>query len=357
MDSDFIFPSIILKYYCFLHAGLTWNKEAVSDMLRFKDSEPNQEYEIPIDLSILKEVVTLSLLSERLPPHQIGMYEAMLRVLVGEVFFTQLDLTPKLMNTSTSIIYRNGTDKGQVMNYSPDDKVQTQCSLARTERHLWSLLMSPDNVQDSLCPSKGDAASLLRHYRRLLSNSKWKATPMNKGGILMAFAFGSKKEEIETSFGIELDGFFSTIQILSVFCKAIVLARNAYERIIRSSDNVWISFGFLMNCLTPGIKSDIANSLLAALELTSILSKKRFKMVNTCKSISNSQFLSPNASTKEMSLQNGEVHGPLDPVPAARSRYLRQSGPALPALAVLNTISDLLPIPKSIEETLLSIFS
>ena len=59
MDSDFIFPPIILKYYCFLHAGLVWNRDAVGDMLRFADPEPILKSDIPTDLSILKEVVTL----------------------------------------------------------------------------------------------------------------------------------------------------------------------------------------------------------------------------------------------------------------------------------------------------------
>ena len=370
MDADFIFPPIILKYYCFLHAGLVWNRNAVGDMLRFADPVPTQQSEIPIDLSILKEVVTLLLLSNRLPEHQIGIYGAILNIFIGEIFFNQLDFSPKPIFDSNPNTPRGiGLNGGQIGNLNNDDNKSNLGNLVNTEKHLWALLISRNSLEDSLCPSRGDAIHLLRHYRRLLTNSKWKATPTVKGGILMAFAFGSKKEQDEeTPFGIELDTFFSTIQILSVLCKAIILARNSIEKIMKNYDHVEISFGCLMNSLTPGIKSDIANSLLAALEHTSMLAKKRFQMVQLCNSSpSFHKLISANTSCKEqyektmidtkISIENGTVNIPNDPIATARFGYLRQNGPVLPVLAVMRTISDLLPIPKSLEETLLSIFS
>lgn len=369
MDSDFIFPPIILKYYCFLHAGLVWNRDAVGDMLRFADPEPILKSDIPTDLSILKEVVTLLLMSDRIPKHQIGIYGAILNVFIGEVFFNQLDFSPKPIIDSNPNTPRGlGPNGGQIENLNIDDNKPNSGNLVNTEKHLWALLISPNSVQDSICPSRSDAIYLLRHYRRILNNSKWKATPTVQGGILMAFAFGSKKEEDETPFGIELDTFFSTIQILSVLCKAIILARNSTEKMMKNGDHDQISFGCLMNSLTPGIKSDIANSLLAALEHTSMLSKKRFQVVQLCNSLPPfHQLISANTSCKDQyektviytkeSSDNGTVNIPNDPMPTARSGYLRQIGPVLPALAVMKTISDLLPIPKSLEETLLSIFS
>ena len=52
-------------------------------MLRFADPEPILKSDIPTDLSILKEVVTLLLMSDRIPKHQIGIYGAILNVFIG----------------------------------------------------------------------------------------------------------------------------------------------------------------------------------------------------------------------------------------------------------------------------------
>ena len=361
MDSDFMFPSIILKYYCFLHAGFAWNRDAVSDMLQLSDPEIYLEDEKPIDVTILKEVVSLVLLSEGiLPNNYIDMSQTILNTFAGEIYFPQI---AESNNISVKGSFQSNNSSDNLPHF--DGLSPSPYSLARTEVHLLSLLHSSNSVHDALCPSKSDAAHLLRHYRKLLTTSKWKSTPTKKVGLLSAFAFGSKKNDEDSPFGVELDSFFSTIQILCVLCKAIVLARNAEGRISKNGHSGVKSFGVLMGGLSPGIKSDVANGLLAALEHTSALSKKRFKKIvvssvtlpHTPLTSNNSQKEKYNEGRLMPISQNGEIHDIFDPIHSARIRYLRQIEPTLPGLAVLKTISDLLPIPQTIEETLMRIFS
>jgi hypothetical protein len=368
LDSDFMTPSLSLKYYCFLYAGFAWNKEALGDMVLLPPNGVN----VP-DASILKEVVGLLLFSKGLSNSNDAHTEwnnAVINTFAGEVLFSHADGRVR----GSSVTSQKG-ERSPSGNFT-EDALPSPSALVSAEKHLWVLLNSPVSVFDNPCPSKGEASHLLKQYRRFLADSKWRVAPAKKEGLLSAFAFGSRKPTDETPFEQELDAFFSTIQVLCVFCRAVVLAHNAHDK-LKSVAHSEATLGRLMQGLPLGIKSDIANALLAALGHCAVSAKKRFKDLqvdipfglNDMSAGSDDRDRSSSTSTPLIPLlpvpsvhvsREGSranlTHGP-HPTQAARARYLRQSGPALPALAILKTISDQLPIPQSIEETLFTIFS
>jgi hypothetical protein len=369
LDSDFMTPILSLKYYCFLYAGFAWNREALGDMVLL----PPNGINIP-DASILKEVVGLLLFSKGMSNSNETHMEwtnVVMSTFAGELPFSHADGRAR----GSSVTSQRG--ERSLSGSFTEDALPTASALVNAEKHLWVLLNSPVSVVESPCPSKGEASHLLKQYRRFLTDSKWRVTPAKSEGLLSAFAFGSRKPTDETPFEQELDAFFSTIQVLCVFCRAVVLAHNAHDKlksVVRSD----VTLGRLMHGLPLGIKSDIANALLAALGHCAVSAKRRFKNLqvdipfglNDLSAGSSDRDRDSNSVTSLFPLlpvpsipvsregsRGNLTHGPIHPTHAARVRYLRQTGPALPALAVLKTISDQLPIPQSIEETLFTIFS
>lgn len=372
LDSDFMTPSLSLKYYCFLYAGFAWNREALGDMVLLPPNGVN----VP-DASILKEVVGLLLFSKGLSNSSevhTDRNNAVMNSFAGEVLFSHAD--GRVRGSSVTSQRGERSPSGSFT----EDALPSPSALVSAEKHFWVLLNSPVSVFDSPCPSKGEASHLLKQYRRFLTASKWRITPMKKEGLLSAFAFGSSKPTDETPFEQELDAFFSTIQVLCVFCRAIVLAHNAHDK-LKSVVHSEATLGQLMQGLPLGIKSDIANALLAALGHCAVSAKKRFKNLQVDIPFGLSDFSADSDDThrdrdgdsssaasvfpllrvpSKVSREGSRVnltHGPVQPTQAARMRYLRQTDPALPALAILKTISDELPIPQSLEETLFAIFS
>ena len=345
-DGDYLMPSLSVKFFTFLHAGFAWNADAVRDMIQSTEGVPN--------VSILKEVVSLLLLSRAASKEPNDLHQAITNTLCGGIYFPQGGVTP---STSPSSSQREGVTS---FTSTTDDYI-TMSALANSEKKLWSLLNSPTSVHKSPCLSKAEASNLLRHYRKLLSNSKWRSVPIKSTGILMGFAFGQKKKTEDTVFDAEVDAYYSTIQILSVLCRAIVLARNTREKIKDkklddSCVDVDVTFGDLMDGMVPGTKSDIANALLAALEHCARHAKKYFR---------NLSIDLPVLSSKDIESDNNgfrnddpSSHGFLKNKEESQSlKFLCKSATAIPALAVLKTISDFLPLPKSVEETLQIMFT
>lgn len=343
-DGDYLMPSLSVKFFTFLHAGFAWNADAVRDMIQSTEGVPN--------VSILKEVVSLLLLSRAASKEPNDLHQAITNTLCGGIYFPQGGATP---STSPSSSQR----EGMTSFVSTTDDYITMSALAKSEKKLWSLLNSSTSVHKSPCLSKAEASNLLRHYRKLLSTSKWRSVPVKNTGILMGFAFGQKKKTEDTVFDAEVDAYYSTIQILSVLCRAIVLARNTREKIKdKTLDDscVDVTFGDLMDGMVPGTKSDIANALLAALEHCARHAKKKFRNLSidlpvlSLKGIESedNSFRNDDPSSNSY-FKNKEEFQSL--------QFLCKSATAIPALAVLKTISDFLPLPKTVEETLQIMFT
>jgi hypothetical protein len=344
-DGDYLMPSLSVKYFTFLHAGFAWNGDATRDMIQSTEGVPNA--------SILKEVLSLLLLCKTASKEPNDLHQAVTSTLCGDIYFPLGGATP---STSPSSSQREGMSSFT----STTEEFLTMSALAGSEKQLWNLLNSSTSVHDAACPSKAEASTLLRHYRKLLSSSKWRSVPVRSSGLLMGFAFGQKKKIEDSVFDSEVDAFYSTIQILSVLCRAIVLARNTREKMKstkklenENSSCSDVTFGVLMEGMAPGTKSDIANALLAALEHCAIHTKKRFKNLSVDLPIS---------SIEELRNLNSGIRKSPSSISSVQKReesikFISKSAPALPALAVLKTISDFLPLPKSVEETIQTMFT
>ena len=344
-DGDYLMPSLSVKFFTFLHAGFAWNADAVRDMIQSTEGVPN--------VSILKEVVSLLLLSRAASKEPNDLHQAITNTLCGGIYFPHGGVTP---STSPSSSQREGVTS---FTSTTEDYI-TMSALANSEKILWSLLNSSTSVHKSPCISKTEASNLLRHYRKLLSNSKWRSVPVKSTGILMGFAFGQKKKTEDTVFDAEVDAYYSTIQILSVLCRAIVLARNTREKIKdkKLDDScVDVTFGDLMDGMVPGTKSDIANALLAALEHCARHAKKKFRNLSVDLPVLS---LKDPLEGKENVIRNDDPSSNIffkNKEESQSLKFLCKSSAAIPALAVLKTISDFLPLPKTVEETLQIMFT
>ena len=336
-------PSLSVKYFTFLHAGFAWNGDATRDMIQSTEGVPNA--------SILKEVLSLLLLSKAASKEPNDLHQAITSTLCGDIYFPLGGATPSTSPSSSQ-------SEGMSSFTSTTEEFLTMSALASSEKQLWSLLNSSSSVHDAACLSKSEAATLLRHYRKLLSISKWRSVPVRSSGLLMGFAFGQKKKIEDSVFDSEVDAFYSTIQLLSVLCRAIVLARNTREKTkdtkkLENSNCSDVTFGVLMEGMAPGTKSDIANALLAALEHCAIHTKKKFKNLSVDL---------PILSIEELRILNSGIKNSPSSISSVQKReesikFISKSAPALPALAVLKTISDFLPLSKSVEETIQIMFT
>lgn len=374
---DFLTPFICIKYFCALHAGFSWNADALGDMILKSADNENA-----LDATIIGESISLLLFTrdnKEIKIDQSDQLQAILKIFTGQIYHPNSEVlslprgsTSSSTSTSTPAVSRSNSIPNTPSPTEECSASPSPAALADVERQLWSLLVTDGSVHYSPFPSKSDASHLLRHYRKLLAASKWRSVPIRKGGLLTSFAFGTDKSGDVSDLDMEVDSYFSTIQLMCVFCRGIVLAHNAREKppldyLIPSGE---IMLGHLMSSLSPGTKSDIANALLAALDHCSVHAKRRFVRLQI-----QAPYADPSASTdgdfspgSTPTLRSKACSFSADPsrgltcnsmqdhTEAARTRYLNQCVLALPALAVLKTISDRLPLPHSIEDALSAIF-
>lgn len=236
IDSNFMYPTILLKYYCFLFSAFMWNRNSTIDMIG----------DINSDFSIIKEVVTLIIFTNQTSNYD--SYKSILCLFTGEIL-TSID-----NNTSTVI----NTNK---------DKKEIKPNMIKIEKILWSLLLCNEtNVANISIPNKNEVVYCLRFYRRLLNIANWK--------------LGSVNNEHKYSEIMETDELFSIINLLSILCRAIVLAYTTIEKNTNGdnkNEEVKRTFIDLLKILPLGTKSDIANSLLESMKYNLKIWEKKFR--------------------------------------------------------------------------------
>ena len=159
----------------------------------------------------------------------------------------------------------------------------------------------------------------------------------------------------------EVDELLSVVQLLCVLCRAIVLAYNGWEKangaesptagsgsgsglslvsglVSGSAPTTAPTFGELMSNLPPGTLSDVANSLLEALEHFSGLWRRRFDSVHF------------------MRIQGQGAGGGVVPSPVALATagYMTQGWPCVPCRAIFDALK--LPQQQSIDATFRKLF-
>lgn len=381
LDSDFMVPGLLLKYYCFLHAGFSWNAASMADMqlgdlanmlVTPTGSRP--------DASIIREVVSLTLFSQQatmnLPADSLT---ALLSVFTGEIL-SDSDPNPPVASEQLSGISSFGTpirsSSGSSSNLTASSEsagvADSAIDLVAVEKMIWSLIMSPTSIVDAAVPTKAEAAHCLRFCRRLLNSSKWRVTAPK--GLLVDFTFGGAPKD-EKHNSMEADELFSATQIMACLCKAIVLSYNGLEKREKEREKEKdpsnrggasspiptsngrstgiLTFGSLMAALPPGTTSDIANSLLESLEHCTHLWRRRFEGVHfTRKSLDHTESIALAAARASIAVEPSNFL-PRQTLFSATSRYMSQGRPPVPCRAIFEALN--LP-QQSIEETFKRLF-
>jgi hypothetical protein len=257
-------------------------------------------------------------------------------------------------------------------------------NLARAEKLLWSLLTSRDSMSTAAVPSKGEAAALLRIYRRVLQAAQWKPDTLankqiTKSGLLSFMAGGSGANfsgdidesahdalahsgvDITHAMVLEVEELFCTLNLLSALCKALVLAHKTHEKKHTGSADdgeSHLSFEALFESVSVGTKSDFANSILECLSSCTYLWKRRFEgsLLMTFK-VENLLLHKPKSSadsaTSSTPSQRADV---ASTIKEANKRFLLQEAPLVPASAVFRLVTKSIPLPKSVHEFIQRLF-
>jgi len=335
LDSDFMMPSLLLKYYCFLHAGFSWNSVSMTDML----GEPSKA-----DASIIREVASLLIFSQQTEVASEA-YTSILALFTGDLF--------KNNGSSTSSASESAATPG--VGEAAEGQAYNPAELARIEKMLWSLLTAQQSATEASVPTKAEAAQCLKYYRRLLNAAKWRL-----GG-------GGSGIEM-TQCTLEVDELLTVVNILCVIARAIVLSHTAIEKSgVSSSPHILPhTFGSLLQALPPGTNSDTANSLLESLEHCASLWKRRFGSLwfvrkgglassSTSLSSYSLDFVSSSSSlasrgARILVRKEGSAK-------EARARFFTKTS-AIPTTSIFSSsaIRDKLPTPQVVDATFTRLF-
>jgi len=336
MDRDFLYPSLLIKFYSFMFAGFSWNRISLADML-------GDPADLDFSVSIVKEVMYLIMFPAKVELPS-ATFQVVMDLIMGATYASELRGMDSSGGKASSVLSAAAaaaaptTTNGQMNGDSKHlERISSDVSLsglpdsasspgplgskgdqaiksdlAKTEKLLWSLLTSQDGMDSTAVPDKSEAGACLRVYRRILQTAAWKPDTLankqiTKSGLLSFIAGGvstnfsgdiddtafdaSRGLEGTPSIVLEVEEVFCIMNFLAAICKALVLAHKANEKKLitaaaRKEDKggcdsdtrpAVMSFAALFNTVPVGTKSDFANSILECLNSCAFLWKRRFE--------------------------------------------------------------------------------
>eukprot|EP01041_Mallomonas_annulata_P002463 gene2463-4782_t len=421
-SADFAYPLISSLLQVFLYGGMSWNRSSMLDLLyensdgdehvdtqtqtqtpNVPRSNHNNTVTVPVvthppphfarrDFSLLSELATLMMY-----PHQsdkeFAAVTAIFAMLTGSPSptptTTATATTGTLPNRPSHHVTQHtpghaplpsppvtGEGAAAVSATTVVSSLVTTTSgpeLARTEMFLWGLFMSNSPVHQAPVPSRSELSECLRHYRRLLLSVGWRVASSSSGSSGSEKKSGSTTTTAgstavppmeEPEFDLHTDEFFATVHLLSVICKAIILAYNAVEKEqikLKKTVNLdHLTLGTLMSSLQAGTKSDLANALLEALEYCARLWRRRYDHLQfttsdttTTTSSSMDGPCTVDSSSSSLSNMNQNILS-ADPALNLLNLFLKQNSLTLAGSQVFRIITEKLPI--SVEEMLMKVF-
>jgi len=185
--------------------------------------------------------------------------------------------------------------------------------------------------------------------------------------------------------GEELSEFFAAVNLLSVVCKAVIqghnghqklqMAKNGHHKLMKAQNGhigkaSGLTFTHLMDSLSVGTKSDLANNLLESLAVCAHTWQGRlglglhshFHAMGAAVFFQNSKLVVGKKGTKLADLpwkslivsrseEESAVGGSI------RVRFLLQDSPQIPASSIFKALTEkLLPLPVSVEEFISRLF-
>ena len=256
IDSDFMYPLVLAKYTCFLHAGFAWNRTGICDMLGdFVDSK------------ILRETLC--------------------QFLFGVASEDVNDLLSSALDMLTTQRYLDVADVPDNPEAPSSAGHNIALEMFATEKVLWELMKCDyREINISPMPTKESFTEYLKVIRRAQSFFKYKVNDITKFLQSDQDPNGGRKGDKsnltskESKLSIEIFEILSILHLLSALCRAIVLAYNVEEKQRKDRDsNPEISFLDVMKYLQPGTKSDTVNTLLEATDFCANIWKYRYDVL------------------------------------------------------------------------------
>ena len=250
-------------------------------------------------------------------------------------------ITGSFANTNASTSSKNTparvtTSHNDVtMNYLIASK--SGVDLSNAETFLWGVLVSPCALVHADTPSRADLNDCLRHYRKILLTAGWRVSPRGGDGDAEPPVGDLSAHK---HFDLQTEEYFATLHILSVISRALILAYNSLEkeqmkhkRLVTVESS---KLGALLGALQAGTKSDLANSLLEAMECSNGVLRRRYDSLEYSRSRPPSQGDSNNL------------------MKILRKSYLRQEYIYMPGAEFFRLVSDGIPI--AVDEVLAKIY-
>jgi len=393
LDCDFMCPAILTKFYSFIYAGYCWHPAVCADML----GAPADGL---FDVKVVQQALLLvlhspppTLLTPPLTPPtplpatsqqlQQHMLNAMLSTLSGEALLSELLFVPV------------NKDKDGHIHSNVGEELLTLTDVNEAEKLLWAMISNSAVCEsEDVVPSRDQAALCLKIFRRLLQVAQWKPASVEKppeatkqkatgtnstaNGIRWTGGRGAEHRISPTALvGEELSEFFATVNILSVVCKAVIQAHNGHQKLLTtrpksSTGSVPVlTFTNLMDSLSVGTKSDLANNLLESLAVCTRTWQGRLGLgLHTHFHVMGaSVFFQNNTKPLESTSISAEKVSPWksfvksDHLSVSRSirvavlRFMLQASPQIPASAIFKALTEkLLPLPDSVEDFISRLF-
>jgi hypothetical protein len=343
-----------------MYAGLAWNRSAATDMLGDPESAR-------FSTMILRDVMNLVLFPDR--------------NLIPEDSFKKL-LHLMTFDESTLHQYITASHHADISSeegYIRVDHVKMS-DISKAENHLWHMLGLKTEQDVIEAPSRVTTSYCLRLYRKILSESQWRAQDfsakntevysfMQFMGINNVFApLNPTSTKMENKKGFQLDSeleeLFCCYNVMSLACRALLVSYNTvqkqHKRSSKASEEQMdqrssLSYQHLLNGLGVGIKSDLANSMLEGLNSFTFIWKRRF-----CKSLLVKLRDAGLFTRRSSGLQGNEFTESIDAKRVQidiNKRYLLQDQPIIPAFAMFRVLCHDLPLPKSLEDYVERMFS
>jgi len=383
VDSEFMVPGLLVKYFMFLHGGFTWNYTTTTDILWVeREVGPLQWQAQRANSSVLLSVQGDSLGSEGMPsdgatsegpaPQTHGRFDGSIaRDVLSLLLFKQ---PADDVNIETAAILSLLT--GELFSPHEADSLDA-AALVSIDRVLWALLTSPASVNDIPLPPKADTALCLKVHKRLLNLAKWNPSSTSgarasssssssdadgsqtaarglASGIIGARAWLWGASAPAPALSLEVDELLSVVHLASVATKAIVLAHSIQEKQHANGAGsnkeeggaqMTPTLGAALALLPPGLNSDAANSLLEALERCVGLWRRRFRSLSILRSASSG---APGPARRLVTFSQ------------ARARFFRGQMHGVPTMAFLGTrggVREKLPRPEVVDDTVKRLFS
>lgn len=400
-----------------MFSGFAWNRNSLVDML----GDPTGAAFNP---NIVREVMYLLIFPPKVELSHAA-FSVMMDLMTGVTFAGEMNVaaesrhgqqdalpSPPRLSSGASTLLFNGAEASHSTLPRTSSEISLQAGesslanspivlrheLAKAEKLLWALLTAHDDTAPIAVPSKSEAATCLKLYRRVLHTAQWKPdmlikpqAPQPRGlfsfvGLGGGSSFSRSMDDsnndsdgsgIEStpSILLEVEELFCVINLLSALCKALVLAHKNHEKktgvsaSAHGEDAVAVhSFEELFRTLSVGTKSDVANSILECLNSCAFLWRRRFdanlmtsfreaNMLLTVKNITIATAATPASADGKTTVAESTKGLVAHSIKEANKRFLLQDAPTVPACAVFKIATKHLPLPKPVHDFIQRLFT